>query len=145
MSMDQEEVIPKPKRRTAKAEEHPPKDVWDKLDILGRAAIPVIVALSVYLWNSERTSRDTASQMIAVATAILTAPPEQSAPSALRGWAIAVLQSPHDPPLLTEAAALALQKEALPSQPWGTVDPEKLRNWMFQGSSPSEEDAPSSP
>jgi len=93
-----------------------PKDLWDKVDIIAKALIPVAVALSVLLWNSERTKRDTAAQMITIATSILTSPPENSAPNALRQWAISVLQSPQDPPTLTDEAAASL---AIQTIPWG--------------------------
>lgn len=102
--------------------ERPVKDRWDKLDIIAKALIPVIVALSVLLWNNAKTSRDTAAQMITIATSILTAPPENSTPSALRQWAIAVLQTPSDPPALSDEAALALTKESIPwVQDWETM------------------------
>jgi hypothetical protein len=104
----------RPRPKATKADEPVPKDVWDKVDIIVRALIPVIVALSVYLWNVERTSRDTAAQMITIATSILTAPPEQATPNALRLWAIAVLQSPDDPPTLTDEAAVALRTQSIP-------------------------------
>lgn len=128
--MEQEDMATKPRPKATKADEPVPKDAWDKFDIGVRAAIPVIVAFSVYLWNVEKTSRDTAAQMITIATSILTAPPDQSAPGALRQWAIAVLRSPQDPPLLTEDAAIALEKETLPFQPWLPLDPEKLNGWL---------------
>lgn len=128
--MDQEDMATRPRPKAAKADEPVPKDAWDKFDIVVRALIPGVVALSVYVWNVERTSRDTAAQMISIATSILTAPPNQSAPSALRQWAIAVLRSPQDPPLLTKEAAIALEKETLPFQPWLPLDPEKLSGWL---------------
>ena len=95
--------------------ERPAKDCWDKIDIIVKALIPIVVALSVWVWNTEKASRDTAAQMITIATSILTAPPENSAPSALRQWAIDVLRSPKNPPTLTNEAAIALSKESLPS------------------------------
>jgi hypothetical protein len=127
--MDQEDMTTRPRPKAIKAEGPMPKDNWDKFDIGVRALIPVLVAGSVYLWNVEKTSRDTAAQMITIATSILTAPPDQSAPSALRQWAIAVLRSPEDPPLLTADAAIALEKETLPFQPWLHLDPEKFKGW----------------
>jgi hypothetical protein len=90
-------MVIRAKLKATPANELPPKDNWDKVDIIGRALIPVAVAFSVLLWNSERTSRDTAAQMITIATSILTAPPDTITPSALRNWAIAALQSPEDP------------------------------------------------
>ena len=114
----------KPKASTAA--DARPKDNWDKLDIIGKALIPVAVALSVLWWNSERTSRDTAAQMITIATSILTATPDTATPNALRDWAIEVLQSPENPPKLTDEAAAALSKETLPSWLSMSADLEKL-------------------
>ena len=94
--------------------ERPAKDRWDKVDILAKAFIPIVDAGSVLFWNAQKTSRETAAQMITIALSILTAPPEKSAPNALRGWAIDVLRSPEDPPALTDEAAVALSKEAIP-------------------------------
>lgn len=114
-----------------------PKDFWDKIDIVARAAIPAIVAFSVWLWNAERTARDTAAQMITIATTILAAPPDKPAPSALRDWAIDVLQSPENPPTLDDEAAQALRMEGLPF----ILDGAALGKWS---KSPRPSDDPSS-
>lgn len=112
--MDQEDMSTRPRPKATKADEPVPKDAWDKIDIVGRAAIPIIVAVSVFLWNTERTSRDAAAQMITIATSILAAPPDEAAPGPLRSWAIAVLQSPENPPTLTAEAAVALKTQSIP-------------------------------
>ena len=112
--MEEVSMAARPKPKMELGAKPPEKDVWDKVDIVGRALIPVIVALSVLFWNSERTARDTAAQMITIATSILTTPPDQSAPSALRSWAIEVLRFPENPPTLTDEAATALKTEFIP-------------------------------
>ncbi|MCB5200847.1 hypothetical protein LGQ03_16540 [Loktanella sp. TSTF-M6] len=88
------------------------KDWWDKTEVLskliGALLIPVIVAVSVWVWNSERTLQQTSSTMTQIAVGILTGPPSPET-QPLRAWAISVLQTPDAPPALSDEAALALQ------------------------------------
>lgn len=103
------------------------KDWWDKsaiiISALGTILTPVIIGLSVWWWNSDRTQRETASQMISIAVSILTLPPTEldTKMSPLRSWAIDVLQNPSDPPVLSDEAAVALEVEAIPM--WGNPFP----------------------
>lgn len=95
------------------------KDNWDKGEIIAKAAgsivIPIAVAISVYLWNVERSQRDTAAQMTTIAVSILTEKPEESSVGndPLRRWAISVLRNPEDPPVLSEAAARELEMRTI--------------------------------
>lgn len=91
------------------------KDCWDKAEVISKVfagvLTPVVVALSVYLWNVEKSKRDTAAQMASVAVSILMGKPEEVAagPDPLRSWAISVLRTPQDPPPLSAEAAKALE------------------------------------
>lgn len=94
------------------------RDFWDKMDIVIKffagVLTPIAVAFGVWLWNIEKTQRETAAQMIAIAVSILTIPPDtQDGPNALRDWAIDVLRDPYTPPRLTAAAAADLQTDPI--------------------------------
>jgi len=99
------------------------KDVWDKTEIVGKTIgavlIPTIVALAVYIWNSERTKQQTASSRVQMAISILEQSSAEVDNRALREWAIAALNSPSDPPPLQGAAAeqLVLKGLVLPTLP----------------------------
>lgn len=99
------------------------KDLWDKIEVVGKIAVPVLVAITVLYWNGQKTARDTASAMTQVAVGILQAErPVDGSDSALRNWAISVLERPSDPPPLSPEAATELRKRSLPSViPWSMV------------------------
>jgi hypothetical protein len=104
------------------SEEIGQKDWWDKAEILskliGSLLIPVIVAVSVWAWNSERTLQQTASTMTQIAVGVLTGPPSPET-QPLRAWAISVLQAPDAPPALSREAAFTLQGTELAV--WGST------------------------
>ena len=67
--------------------------------------VPVIVAIAIILWNSERTKQQTAAALTPLAISILTRAPSQEDNAALNDWAIAVMNSPANPPPLTQEVA----------------------------------------
>ncbi|MBO9399135.1 hypothetical protein J7400_20865 [Shimia sp. R9_2] len=91
------------------------KDIWDKLEIAGKVTgavlVPVTIAYSVYLWNAERSALQTSATMTGIAVSVLTAENIDGVrnSSALKDWAIAVLEAPEDPPRLNDEAAQQLQ------------------------------------
>jgi hypothetical protein len=98
------------------------KDIWDILDVVGKFVIPAAVALIAYLWNTEATRRNTATQMIGIATAILSQPPEKETPDALRDWAVDVLGSPANPPSLSPEAMEQLKAQGIPAWDMSKLD-----------------------
>ncbi|WP_284262028.1 hypothetical protein [Roseicyclus amphidinii] len=88
------------------------KDYWDKAEIMGKVVgsvlVPLVVALALFMWNSERTRQLTAASVTPLAISILTAAPSDEDTTALREWAVTVLNNPSDPPSLTDAAASSL-------------------------------------
>lgn len=92
-----------------------PKDAWDKWDIVLKALAPVAVGIMLLVWNSQRTTQQTAAAMTEIAIGILTKEPEPSGSNALRIWAISVLENPSSPPTLSKQAATELTRESLPS------------------------------
>lgn len=91
-----------------------PKDIWDKLDIIFRAAVPISVGVMLLVWNSQRTTQQTAAAMTDIAVGILTEENEVEGDDPLRAWAIDVLQNPGNPPPLSSDAAKQLKLEGLP-------------------------------
>ncbi|UPT53263.1 hypothetical protein [Synechococcus phage Yong-L1-251] len=92
------------------------KDFWDKLDIGARAAIPVVIAVMVLFWNSERTKAESAAKMTEIAISILTQVPSSEAEQGtdpIRSWAVKVLQNPSKPPALSDDAAAQLSRDPL--------------------------------
>ncbi len=93
------------------------KDFWDRLDVfakvVGSILVPSVVAGSVYFWNAERTEQATRTQMIEIAIGILSAETTQALglgeKDPLREWAVDVLESPRDPPPISQAASIALR------------------------------------
>lgn len=92
------------------------KDRWDKGEIiaklLGAVIVPTLVACTAYLWNRQNVQQQTSAQMSQIAVSVLQA--EDTTNSALRSWAIAVLQNPSSPPTLSKEAASDLEREGLP-------------------------------
>jgi hypothetical protein len=91
-----------------------PKDFWDKAEIVGKVLVPIVVGVSVWLWNVERTKFQTTATMTQIAIGVLTGEPAESGSKALREWAIDVLRNPSSPPELSESAAAQLNSEGFP-------------------------------
>ena len=100
------------------------KDGWDKFDILLKLAIPAAVAVIAWIWNADRTDRETAASMTQIAIGILSEKPAEDSADPLRDWAIAVLQNPIDPPVLSAAAAKQLK-----TSPLSTAFDKALSEW----------------
>jgi hypothetical protein len=115
------------------------KDIWDILDVVGKFVIPAAVAFVVYLWNVEATKRNTATQMIGIATTILSQPPESGTPDALRDWAVGVLGSPANPPTLSPEAMEQLKKTGILAWDMAAIESIKRMNDILR----SIEDPPS--
>lgn len=116
------------------------KDVWDKAEALSKVVssvlIPLVVAIALWSWNSERTQQQTASAMTEIAVGILTGEPSTET-EPLRAWAVSVLQSPSDPPNLSDEAASTLQGIEL--DVWGVRSSEifsklKVDDWRLSSS-----------
>lgn len=95
------------------------RDWWDKAEIcgkiLGAVIVPLAVAVVALIWNSQSSSRQSAAQMSAIAIGILQAEAKPGVDSnALREWAVAVLQRPSDPPVLSDDVAQELLQTGLP-------------------------------
>lgn len=95
------------------------KDWWDKAEICGKVLGAVIVPLAVagvaLIWNGQSSARQSAAQMSAIAIGILQTEPKPGLDSsALRDWAVSVLQDPTDPPKLSEEAANEMRLMGLP-------------------------------
>lgn len=97
------------------------KDNWDKIEIGakigGSILIPIVVGVSVAVFNYNASKRATAAQMTNIAVGVLMAPIEEnsSGKSALRTWAIDVLKKPGEVVPLTEDAATQLYFDSLPN------------------------------
>lgn len=91
------------------AENSGEKDDWDKLEILGKVLgavlVPIVAVAALFWWNSERTQQQTAAALTPLAVNILTTQSDLEDGSALKAWAIGVMNSPSDPPRLTNEAA----------------------------------------
>ena len=109
-----------------------PKDWWDKAEIIGKIAVPVLIGFVVLFWNSQRTAHETRAAMTQIAIGILSERPEEGQPTALREWAIAVLQNPTNPPRMSDEAARQLRFEPLSA--WAVEQmTEALRELARQG------------
>jgi hypothetical protein len=66
------------------------KDTWDKAEIIGKVAIPVIIAITALTLNDQLSQRAQDAEVIKIAVAILSERPseEGASNSALRSWAI---------------------------------------------------------
>jgi hypothetical protein len=114
----------KPTSPRTKNDDPPPKDCWDKVSILFTGAtgvvVPIVVGLSVYFWNTERTSKESAAQMVTIAIGVLTEEPKEGN-DPLRVWAIEVLKDPTSITPLTDDAGEALLLRNVPA--WGGLVP----------------------
>lgn len=95
------------------------KDWWDKAEIcgkvLGAVIVPLAVAVVALIWNGQSSARQSAAQMSTIAIGILQAEPKPGVDSsALRDWAVSVLQDPTDPPQLSDEAANEMRSVGLP-------------------------------
>jgi hypothetical protein len=79
----------------------------------GQGLVPIVVGVSVWLWNVERTEFQTTATMTQIAIGVLTREPAESGSNALREWAINVLRNSSNPPELSEAAAMQLSGERI--------------------------------
>lgn len=95
------------------------KDFWDIVEIFaklfGAILVPSVIAYSVFTWNSERSKLQARASMIDVAVRVLMAKETDPRNETLREWAALVLQSPSNPPRLSDEAVVALQSEGLTS------------------------------
>lgn len=102
-------------------EEAKQKDNWDKAEILGKAVgavlVPLAVTIAVFSWNSERTRQQTAASVTPLAVSILTTAPSDKDTTALREWAIAVMNNPSEPPALVGEAARSLSTSSIKVPP----------------------------
>ena len=102
-----------------------PKDCWDKVEVLGKIVVPIAVGAMILVWNSQRTTQQTSATMTDIAIGVLSEQPAEGEGGALRNWAIAVLQSPENPPRLSEKAAFELRTErlrlSLSDMRWGDI------------------------
>lgn len=99
-----------------------PKDLWDKLDIISRLIIPILIAASVWLWNHEKTKSENAARMLEIAVSILSSDSSaQDEPDPIKLWAVKVLQDPTSPPPLSLQAAAQL-----------SGDPDLMRRVNYQ-------------
>lgn len=96
-----------------------PKDCWDKAEVLGKIVVPIAVGLLLLAWNNQRTTQQTSAAMTEIAIGVLSEEPAEDGGDALRDWAIAVLQSPDDPPRLSDEAAMELRFDRVLSGSWG--------------------------
>ena len=82
-------------------------------DIFAKVAVPILVALGVQWWSSDRSKDETARSMVQIAVGVLMAEPARET-TQLRFWAIDVLRQPDDPPHLSDTAAKELYVTSLP-------------------------------
>ena len=115
--------------------ENAQKDYWEKAEIAGKIAgavlVPIVIGILGWHWNSERTKQSQFAKMTEVAVEILQANPADKSVVAddyIRDWAISVLQSPDNPPVLTAEAAQQLRYRNLPSLGFGEMSLEKERS-----------------
>lgn len=94
-----------------------PKDNWDKAEIVGKVALPIVIAAATLLYNNEVSARQQSSKMVELAIGIVTEPPmDDGEPEPLRLWAIDILQVNGG---LTEEAASQLKFSSLPATAMG--------------------------
>jgi hypothetical protein len=116
-----------------------PKDFWDKAEIVGKVLVPIVVGVSVWLWNVERTKFQTTATMTQIAIGVLTGEPAESGSNALRKWAIDVLRNPSSPPELSESAAAQLNSEGFTRPDYSAVLLKDLAERYLGAAVPSNE------
>ncbi|MBL3704640.1 hypothetical protein GI582_18235 [Sulfitobacter sp. BDSS02] len=77
------------------------KDWWDKLEIIGKVALPVVIAAATIWFNSQVSERQQNADMVSIAVEVLSQATEQNDP--LRDWAVDILVIQGN--LASEAAA----------------------------------------
>lgn len=99
-----------------------PKDWWDKADIGGKIALPVVIAGPTIWFNAQTTERQENAKMVEVAARVLSAPADEES-DPLREWAVSQLQE--NGGLTDEAGQKLLGNPDLTiSVPWNeVVDP----------------------
>lgn len=89
------------------------KDLWDKIEIAGKVALPVVLLLGGYFLNSQFNQRQRANELIGIAIGILSAHPLEE-PSeteeAIRNWAIEILRDPTGHHTLSDEIAEKLKE-----------------------------------
>lgn len=90
------------------------KDLWAKAGIFGKILVPVLVAGTVLIYNSQANNKATATQMTFIAIGILSGEPtEDGSDDPIRNWAVEVLQNPGLITPLSHYAALKLRYKPL--------------------------------
>ncbi len=88
------------------------KDFWDKLEIIGKVALPVVIAGATLWFNSQLSSRQTSADMVQIAVGVLSQNVDDTefelGVDPLREWAVEVLDNPTEIQELTEDAKSAL-------------------------------------
>ena len=67
------------------------KDIWDKLEIAGKLALPVVIAGATIWFNSQISQRQQNADMVSIAVSVLGQEGE-SKDDPLRSWAVKLLQ-----------------------------------------------------
>ncbi|MGH0002810.1 hypothetical protein ACQU0X_22270 [Pseudovibrio ascidiaceicola] len=81
------------------------KDTWDKADILIKALVPVVIAVGVFLLNSQFAEQQASSTRIKLALEILKQEPlADKQDENIRLWAASVMQNPSAPIAFTNIA-----------------------------------------
>ena len=72
------------------------KDFWDKLEICGKTALPIVVALAAVFLNNQINTRAQASEWTKIALSVINKPLDQEDTNQilLRTWAVDVLADP---------------------------------------------------
>ncbi|WP_159089334.1 hypothetical protein [Tateyamaria sp. Alg231-49] len=96
------------------------KDFWDKFEIGGKVALPVVVALAALYLNDQVSQREVSGRMIELSISVLASDPIYDEGEArvdpLRDWAVNVLRHPDNPPTLSRGAATELRRLGLPDE-----------------------------
>lgn len=88
-----------------------PKDFWDKADIAGKVALPVVIALVTLFFNNQINQRQRDTELVSIATRIVSeSPTTESDGDPLRLWAIDILIERGG---MSQEAALQLRSRSL--------------------------------
>ncbi|MEO1108237.1 MAG: hypothetical protein AAFX90_09975 [Pseudomonadota bacterium] len=71
--------------------ETPEKGFWDKLEIIGKVALPIVIAGATIWFNSQISARQQSAEMVKLAVGILSEKPQEDGVDPLRVWAIDIL------------------------------------------------------
>ena len=86
------------------------KGVLDKLEIIGKVALPIVIGGATIWFNSQISERQQSAEMVKIAVGILSVEPEGDESDALRNWAVDILAEKGG---LSESAAAILRTKAL--------------------------------